>query len=66
MRHKAIESMMRIQYQIPENIDVNIKFISLIGDEYEFSAEWWIESTMHFVTLKLTYKHNEKDFGEDL
>lgn len=64
MRNYAIEKMIRCQYSIEDNVKVEVKFESSVGESMEFTAEWWIGGVMNHEVIVIRTDHNEIDYGE--
>lgn len=43
MKNTAVEALIRIQHNIPPNVEVHAEFIAVINGEYEFKVRWNME-----------------------
>ena len=41
MKFKAIEAMLRVQYDIPASVDVSVTLLTSYNSSYTFISEWW-------------------------
>lgn len=41
MKHTAVESLVRNQFNIPDTVEVKVKFLDSYNDSYEYEVEWW-------------------------
>lgn len=57
MKHKAVESMVRIQFNIPDDEPVTVKFLSLIGNNYDFEVSWYSDEGDFYHQCNLTLPH---------
>lgn len=56
MKHKAVEAMVRVQFNIPDDIEVLVTFLALYNEHYEFEIEWWSgESVRHQCNCRLPH-----------
>ena len=61
MKHKAVEALVRQQFNIPEDTDVTVTFLALDGRLYDFEIEWWSgESLRYQCNCKLPHLECQK------
>lgn len=41
MRNKAVELMVRCQFNIPENVEVSVRCLGCTNSQYDYEVEWW-------------------------
>lgn len=41
MKHKAVEVLVRVQFNIPDETHVKVQFLSSVDNNYEFEVEWY-------------------------
>lgn len=54
MKNKAIEAMMRHQYQIPESVEVEVEFLWAVSSTFTFKVSWWIEDSQYVREVEVT------------
>lgn len=47
MKNKAIEAMIRAQFNVPEDVDVTVEFLAMVQGNYEFEVFWMVDSVHH-------------------
>jgi len=53
MKNKAVENMIRTQFNIEDSVKVKITFILYMNDIYEFDVEWYEGDVRHHTVLQL-------------
>lgn len=66
MKHKAVEALVRIQFNIPEDEPVTVNHVMYDGSEYHFEVSWYSDEGdfYHQCNLKLPHiSFQTKDFS---
>lgn len=62
MKHKAVENLVRTQFNIPENQKVSVTFLARVDDLYEYEVEWWDENQNRYQSnMKLPHIEYQVD-----
>jgi len=68
MKNKAVESLIRIQFNIPEDIDVKVRCLGHTTIDsrtsYDFEIEWWKEDVRNVIAVMMPHLSVKKtDFS---
>ena len=55
MKNKAVEDMLRVQFEIDKDIPVVVEFIASINSKYQFKCHWWEENIRCSVDTELPH-----------
>jgi len=55
MKHKAVENLIRTQFNIPENIIVKVNFLYMANSLYTFEVEWYDNGCRNQCNLSLPH-----------
>ena len=55
MKNKAVEAMLRVQFNIPKTVNVRVDCLATVDHVYEFEACWYIDDTMHECEFKIPH-----------
>lgn len=53
MKHRAVEALVRAQFNINDNIDVTVKMLMYVDGFYDFAVEWCDGYIINTCELKL-------------
>ena len=66
MKHKAVEALVRIQFNIPEEEPVKVEFLAFYNNKYYFEVSWYSDEGDFYHQCNLTLPHISfltKDFA---